>query len=160
MDLTSSTMLTQHAGDAILKGDNSTLNKTPTVDMFDKPPPLPGLDTLKLEKGFKTTLNKFKIKISFTVPRNDKIKPRDKFVMLISVFQQKHNDTTLEQWDTDEMNQAQSIVSGSDLPHEQEKLSVYCPHMRWNTCLETQWRLKSTAWDYDFKTNSAILAHL
>eukprot|EP00957_Ditylum_brightwellii_P010337 781472-Ditylum_brightwellii.AAC.1 len=51
---------------------------------FDKPPVLPGLDTPKQEKAEKTTFNKFKVKISFTVPRNDKIKPRNKFAALLA----------------------------------------------------------------------------
>ena len=106
------------------------------------------------------TFHKFKIKIPFTVPRNNEIKPRDKFAMLLSIFQQQHKDILLEQWDVDEINQAQSIIVGSDLPHECGKLSVYCPHVRRNTRFDTQWRIKSTAHYYEFKTNQVILDHL
>eukprot|EP00957_Ditylum_brightwellii_P126968 9679461-Ditylum_brightwellii.AAC.1 len=45
-------------------------------------------------------------------------------------------------------------------PHEHKNLAVYCPHVQRNTYLETQWRLKSTARYYEFKTNQIILAHL
>eukprot|EP00957_Ditylum_brightwellii_P191432 14574917-Ditylum_brightwellii.AAC.1 len=58
------------------------------------------------------------------------------------------------------MNQAQSIIACVDLPHECGKLSVYCPHIRRNMRLETQWRIKSMARYYEFKTNPVTLDHL
>ena len=94
------------------------------------------------------------------MPRNDEIKPRNKFAALLAVIQQQYTDTTLEQWDADDTNQAQSIISGLDLPHERENLAVFCPHIQRNTCLETQWRLKSTAKYYELKTNQTILEYL
>eukprot|EP00957_Ditylum_brightwellii_P204118 15337767-Ditylum_brightwellii.AAC.1 len=104
------------------------------------------------------TFNKFKI--SFSVPKDDKIKPWDKFAMLFSVLQQQYNDAMLEQWDADDINQVQSIISGSDLPHKREKLAVYCPHIQRNTHLETQWCIKSTAKYYELMMNQSIMAHL
>eukprot|EP00957_Ditylum_brightwellii_P142438 10852143-Ditylum_brightwellii.AAC.3 len=79
------------------------------------------------------------------VPRNDKIKPHDNFAALLTVIQQQYTDTTLKQWEAEDTNQAQSFVSGLDLPHERENLAVFCPHVQKNTRLETQWHLKSTA---------------
>jgi hypothetical protein len=153
-------MTNQFVAAAALIGGNTAPPHSVSPDKFDTLPNLPGLDTPKREKPEKTTFHKFKIKISFTVPRNDEIKPRDKFATLLSIFQQQHKDTTLEQWDVEEINQAQSIIAGADLPHECGKLSVYCPHIRRNTRLETQWRIKSTARYYEFKTNPVILDHL
>eukprot|EP00957_Ditylum_brightwellii_P145960 11115247-Ditylum_brightwellii.AAC.1 len=66
----------------------------------------------------------------------------------------------LEQWDAEATEQAQSIISGADLPHDKEKLSVYCPHVQRNAQLDTLWRIQSTVRYYDFKTNNVILAHL
>eukprot|EP00957_Ditylum_brightwellii_P145789 11101268-Ditylum_brightwellii.AAC.1 len=92
-------MTNQLAATAAFMGGNNALPQSVSTDEFDKLPRLPGLDTPKCEKAEKTTFHKFKIKISLTVPRNDKIKPQDKFATLFSVFQQQHKDTTLEQWD-------------------------------------------------------------
>eukprot|EP00957_Ditylum_brightwellii_P079537 6047609-Ditylum_brightwellii.AAC.2 len=72
------------------------------------------------------------------VPRNDKIKPRNKFAVLFAVIQQQYTDTTLEQWDADDTNQAQSIIFCLDLPHEWENLAVFCPHVQRNMQLEMQ----------------------
>eukprot|EP00957_Ditylum_brightwellii_P206636 15349318-Ditylum_brightwellii.AAC.1 len=83
------------------------------------------------KKKRKITFNKFKVKILFTVPRNDKIKPCDKFATLLAVLQQQYTDTALEQRDADDTNQAQSIISGSDLPHKTGKPSSLLP-----TCSE------------------------
>eukprot|EP00957_Ditylum_brightwellii_P176994 13483091-Ditylum_brightwellii.AAC.1 len=75
------------------------------------------------------TFNEFKVKILFMVPRNDKIKPHNKFAALLAVIQQQCTDTTLKQWDADNTNQAQSMISGLDLPHERSNLAVFCPHV-------------------------------
>eukprot|EP00957_Ditylum_brightwellii_P201108 15324092-Ditylum_brightwellii.AAC.1 len=104
--------------------------------------------------------NKFKIKVSFTALKDDEIKPRYKFATLLPVIQQQYKDTLLKQWDAEAANQAQSIIAGMDIPHKQEKLSVYCPHIWHNTRLDTQWMLNSTAQYYDIKTNHVILEHL
>eukprot|EP00957_Ditylum_brightwellii_P075534 5741124-Ditylum_brightwellii.AAC.1 len=66
----------------------------------------------------------------------------------------------LEQWDVEATEQAQSIISGADLLHDKEQLSIYCPQVQRNACLDTLWRLQSTARYYDIKTNNVILAHL
>ena len=75
----------------------TTIKTKPISCTDDLPPILPTLDKHTCEKPHKTIFNKFKIKISFTVPREDEIKPRDKFATLFSVFQRQHDDTTLEQ---------------------------------------------------------------
>eukprot|EP00957_Ditylum_brightwellii_P027440 2074455-Ditylum_brightwellii.AAC.1 len=49
------------------------------------------------QQAEKTNFNKFKVKILFMVPRNDKIKPRNKFAVLLAVIQQQYTDTTLKQ---------------------------------------------------------------
>eukprot|EP00957_Ditylum_brightwellii_P043209 3274663-Ditylum_brightwellii.AAC.1 len=76
------------------------------------------------------------------------------------VIQLQYKDTLLEQWDAEVAEQVQSIIARADIPYEREKLSVYCPHVRRNTRLDSQWRLNSTACYYDIKTNYAILNHL
>eukprot|EP00957_Ditylum_brightwellii_P194225 14792458-Ditylum_brightwellii.AAC.1 len=135
-----------HLGATANSSDNkSPSKKVPTATQFDKPPKLPGLDSPKCEKEVKTVFNKFKVKILFTVPEHVEIKPRDKFATLFSVLQQQHKETLLEQRDTEATEQAQSIISGADLQHDNEQLSIYCPHVWRNTCLNTLWRLQSTA---------------
>eukprot|EP00957_Ditylum_brightwellii_P155266 11820234-Ditylum_brightwellii.AAC.1 len=94
------------------------------------------------------------------VPRNDEIKPRNKFAALLAVIQQQYTNTTLKQWDADNTNQVQSIISGLHLPHEWEILAIFCPHVQRNMQLETQWRLKSTTRYYELKTNKTILEYL
>eukprot|EP00957_Ditylum_brightwellii_P145874 11107782-Ditylum_brightwellii.AAC.1 len=84
---------------------------------------------LKRKKEFTTTFNKFKVKILFTEPRNDKINLCDNFATLFSVIQQQYKETILEQWDADATEQAQSIIAGADIPYKQEKLLIYCPHV-------------------------------
>eukprot|EP00957_Ditylum_brightwellii_P043194 3273030-Ditylum_brightwellii.AAC.1 len=106
------------------------------------------------------TFNKFKVKILFTVPKNDEINPRDKFATLFSVVQQQYKDTILEQWDVDALEQVQNIITGADIPYEQEKLSIYYLHVHRNNQLVTQWRIQSIARYYNIKTNSTILTHL
>ena len=96
-------MTNQFVAAADLIGGNTTPPHSVSPDKYDTLPNLPGLDTPKQDKPEKTTFHKFKIKISFTVPRNDEIKPRDKFATLLAIFQQQHKDTTLEQWDVEEM---------------------------------------------------------
>eukprot|EP00957_Ditylum_brightwellii_P172755 13151601-Ditylum_brightwellii.AAC.1 len=86
-----------------------------------------------------------KVKISFTVPEHIEIKPQDKFAILFLVLQQQHKETLLEQWNAEATVQAQSIISGADLLHDKEQLSIYCPHVQRNACLDTLWRLQSTA---------------
>eukprot|EP00957_Ditylum_brightwellii_P196422 14965698-Ditylum_brightwellii.AAC.1 len=93
----------------------------------------------------KIVFNKFKVKITFTVPEHDEIRPQDKFATLFSVLKQQHKDTILEQWDADATEQAQSIISGADLPHDKEKLSAYCHHVWQNAWLDTLRRIQSTA---------------
>eukprot|EP00957_Ditylum_brightwellii_P203597 15335365-Ditylum_brightwellii.AAC.1 len=104
--------------------------------------------------------NKFKIKISFTIPKDNKIKPCDKFATLFSIIQQQYKDTLLKQWDAEAAKQAQSIIAKADIPYKREKLSIYCPLVWRNTRLDTQWRLNSMACYYDIKTNRAILEHI
>eukprot|EP00957_Ditylum_brightwellii_P068609 5209029-Ditylum_brightwellii.AAC.1 len=111
---------------------------------FGTPLPLPGFDKPLKDKESNTTFNKFKVKISFTIPREDKIKPQDKFATLFSIIQQQYKDTILEQWNAEVFDQAQSIIASADIPYKQEKLSIYCPHVRRNSRLDTQWRLQST----------------
>eukprot|EP00957_Ditylum_brightwellii_P193696 14750150-Ditylum_brightwellii.AAC.1 len=70
---------------ATAKKSATTIQSKPISSCNDDLPPiLPILDTPKCEKPHKTIFNKFKIKISFTVPRDDEIKPRDKFATLFS----------------------------------------------------------------------------
>eukprot|EP00957_Ditylum_brightwellii_P112589 8582638-Ditylum_brightwellii.AAC.1 len=90
-------MTNQFVAAAALIGGNTAPPHSVSPDKFDTLPNLSGLDTLKREKFEKMTFHKFKIKISFTVLRNDEIKPRDKFATLLWIFQQQHKDTTLEQ---------------------------------------------------------------
>eukprot|EP00957_Ditylum_brightwellii_P115734 8828717-Ditylum_brightwellii.AAC.1 len=116
-------MTNQFVAAATFIGGNTAPSQSVFPDKFDTLPHLPGLDTPKREKPEKMTFHKFKIKISFTVLRNNEIKPRDKFAALLSIFQQQHKDTMLEQWDVGKINQVQSIIAGSDLPHECGKLS-------------------------------------
>eukprot|EP00957_Ditylum_brightwellii_P163219 12428407-Ditylum_brightwellii.AAC.1 len=104
--------------------------------------------------------DKFKIKISFTIPKDDKIKPQDKFATLFSVIQEQYKDALLKQWDAEAVEQAQSIITGADVLYEREKLPIYCPHVWRNTRLDTQQRLNSTACYYDIKPNRGILEHL
>eukprot|EP00957_Ditylum_brightwellii_P169557 12905704-Ditylum_brightwellii.AAC.1 len=73
------------------------------------------------------------------------IKPQDKFATLFLVLHQQHKETLLEQWDAEATEQAQNIISGADLPHNKEQLSIYCPHVWRNAHLDTLWRLQSTA---------------
>eukprot|EP00957_Ditylum_brightwellii_P027051 2045507-Ditylum_brightwellii.AAC.1 len=122
-------MMTQPAAKTVINVCTSTHPKSFPANNFDKLPELPGLDTPKQEKVEKTTFNKFKVKILFMVPRNDKIKSCDKFAALLIVIQQQYTDTTLKQWDADDTNQAQSIISGIDFPHERENLAVFCSHV-------------------------------
>eukprot|EP00957_Ditylum_brightwellii_P140107 10675923-Ditylum_brightwellii.AAC.1 len=122
-------MTTQPASKTVITVRTSTPPKSFLANNFDKPPVLPGVDTPKQEKAEKTTFNKFKVKILFMVPRNDKIKPCNKFAALLAVIQQQYTNTTLKQWGADDTNQAQSIISGLDLPHERENLPVFCSHV-------------------------------
>eukprot|EP00957_Ditylum_brightwellii_P005047 383862-Ditylum_brightwellii.AAC.1 len=68
-------MPNQLAVDANFHCAKSAPHKVITTNQNNIPPPLPGLDKLKCVKEVKTTFNKFKIKISFTIPKDDKIKP-------------------------------------------------------------------------------------
>eukprot|EP00957_Ditylum_brightwellii_P112945 8612500-Ditylum_brightwellii.AAC.1 len=113
-------MTSQPAGKTVKNVCTFTHPKSFPANNFDKPPLLP-------------------------VPRNDEIKPRDKFAALLAVIQQQYTDTTLKQWNAHDTNQAQSIISGLDLPHERENLAVFCPYFQRNTQLEMQWRLKFMA---------------
>eukprot|EP00957_Ditylum_brightwellii_P056343 4271309-Ditylum_brightwellii.AAC.3 len=61
---------------------------------------------LKPEEVLKKTINTFKVKIRFTVPKKEVITPRDKFAALFFVIQQHYGKTTLEQWDADVPEQA------------------------------------------------------
>eukprot|EP00957_Ditylum_brightwellii_P122193 9318091-Ditylum_brightwellii.AAC.1 len=89
-------MMNQPAAKTVINLRTSTPPKSFPANNFDKPPILPGLDTFKQEKVEKTTFNKFKVKILFTVPRNDEIKPHDKFAALLAVIQQQYTNTTLK----------------------------------------------------------------
>eukprot|EP00957_Ditylum_brightwellii_P052149 3954260-Ditylum_brightwellii.AAC.1 len=115
-------MTTQPAAKTVITVCTSTPPMSFWVNNFDKPPLLPGLDTPKQEKAEK--------RLSTT---------------LLTVTQQQYTNTTLEQLDADDTNQAQSIISGLDLSHEQENLAVYCPRVWRNMRLDTQWHLKSMA---------------
>eukprot|EP00957_Ditylum_brightwellii_P120964 9226369-Ditylum_brightwellii.AAC.1 len=108
-------------------------------------PHIPNIDGPKPEEVLKKTINMFKVKICFTVPRKEDITPRDKFAALFSVIQQQYGKTTLEQWDADIPEQVQSIISGTDFPFKKGKLAIYCPHHRRETRLDTHWRLQSPA---------------
>eukprot|EP00957_Ditylum_brightwellii_P165797 12622920-Ditylum_brightwellii.AAC.1 len=63
-------MTNQFVAAAAIIGGNTAPSQPVFPDKFDILPHLPGLDTPKHEKPAKTTFHKFKIKISFTVPRN------------------------------------------------------------------------------------------
>eukprot|EP00957_Ditylum_brightwellii_P170599 12985480-Ditylum_brightwellii.AAC.1 len=64
-------MTNQFVAAAAFIGDNNAPPQSVSPDKFDTLPHLPSLDTPKQEKLEKTTFHKFKIKISFTVPRNN-----------------------------------------------------------------------------------------
>eukprot|EP00957_Ditylum_brightwellii_P035304 2677667-Ditylum_brightwellii.AAC.1 len=125
-------------------GEQSADNAAPLVSQktqnLDKIPIIPPMDTPKKTKDTSTVINKYKVIITLIVGGNQDIKPRKKFVTLLSLIITFFPAITLEEWDSSEIECAQSITAGSDLPDERKHLEKYCPHDHHKSRLSTQWK--------------------
>eukprot|EP00957_Ditylum_brightwellii_P208630 15358294-Ditylum_brightwellii.AAC.1 len=92
------------------------------VHKLDKIPVILSKDTPKKKNETIMVINKYTLRITFVVGENHDVKPRKKFTALLSIVISQFPTITLEEWDCPKDERAQSIITGSDLPHEKNRL--------------------------------------
>eukprot|EP00957_Ditylum_brightwellii_P020305 1532536-Ditylum_brightwellii.AAC.1 len=110
-----------------MTSNTATMNSStaaPSVDInnqnLDKTPVIPAKEPRPKKNRKTMTINKHKLKITFTVGLHEDIKPREKFAPLPSFLIWRFPSLTLEEWGSTKQDQSQSITLGANLPFEQK----------------------------------------